>query len=242
MSSLSENWVTEGRIDFEYKKYLLLAYLQSAAAQFSEHKIYPFLNELVLHHRNLTAIKSNAAKVEKHFAKDLTRIDLQNFALHYEKIINDEECMEEIQSIVNYALPRISDHIEIAREIYEEVAQHISISSIGLVPLQNSFGYMLFRNVTSETSVYQYELTIFESMYEKYCGLKTTFMKQYSGTLYNFGEAIKYDLIREHKEMPNPATYLLDCSKAFPFSETVFPVAKRRFVQFLSEERSGPSS
>jgi hypothetical protein len=29
MNKLSENWISEGWIDFEYKKYLLLAYLKN---------------------------------------------------------------------------------------------------------------------------------------------------------------------------------------------------------------------
>src|SRR5437870_3960016 len=125
MNTLNENWITEGRIDFEYKKYLLLAYLQSASQYFSEQKIYPFLNDLVLHHRNLLSIKNNTAKVEKHFPKTLSKLDFENFALHYQAILNDDNCMDEIRSIVDYALPKITSHIEIAREIYEEVEHNI---------------------------------------------------------------------------------------------------------------------
>ncbi len=34
METLNKNWLTEGWMDLEYKKYLLLAYLQETAASF----------------------------------------------------------------------------------------------------------------------------------------------------------------------------------------------------------------
>jgi hypothetical protein len=42
MEKLKENWLTEGLIDFEYKKYVLLAYLKSVKESFSRVELYPF--------------------------------------------------------------------------------------------------------------------------------------------------------------------------------------------------------
>ncbi|MBC8048498.1 MAG: hypothetical protein H7Y00_16990 [Fimbriimonadaceae bacterium] len=234
MQTLNANWVTEGRIDFEYKKYVLLAYLQSAYKEFNEQKIYPFLSELVFHYRNLIALKENTEQVEKQFPKQLDKLDFEKFKLHYEKMIHDDAYMDEINSIVEYAIPRISGHIDIAKDIYEEVENNITISSVGIVPIHNEIGYLLLKaEPQKETAVFHYELTIFENMFEKYRGLKTVFLETYPDKIYNYEEAIKLDLIKKHKHLPNPATYLLHCKKYYPFSETIFPVAKRRFVQFL---------
>lgn len=41
MKTLSENWLTDGWIDFEYKKYILLACLQHVGGQFKEVKLDP---------------------------------------------------------------------------------------------------------------------------------------------------------------------------------------------------------
>ena len=38
MNKLGMNWFTEGRVDFEYKKYVLLAYLQQVHQSFEENK------------------------------------------------------------------------------------------------------------------------------------------------------------------------------------------------------------
>ena len=53
MKNLSENWITEGWVDFEYKKYVLLAYLQHVESQVKEGKLYPPLGELVQHYSKL---------------------------------------------------------------------------------------------------------------------------------------------------------------------------------------------
>ena len=41
MKTLSETWFADGYIDFELKKYVLLAYLQEVSKCFNENKLYP---------------------------------------------------------------------------------------------------------------------------------------------------------------------------------------------------------
>ncbi|MBC8173738.1 MAG: hypothetical protein H7X71_07525 [Chitinophagales bacterium] len=236
MQNLHPNWLTEGHIDFEYKKYILLAYLQSATLDFNDQKIYPFLSDLVFHYRNLIALKENTEITEKQFPKKLSRLDFENFALQFEKMTQDDFYIEEMQSIIAFAIPKIAEHIQIAKEIYDEVDSTISIYAIGIIPLHVEEGYLLIKTpLVKETHVFQYELTIFENTFEKFRGLKTEFIHAYPDTFFNYEEAIKSDLIRTHKQFPNPATYLIQSNKPYPFPETFFPVAKRRFVRFLAQ-------
>ena len=58
-ANLSKNWITEGIIDFEYKKYILLAYLQHIKSEFDERKLYPMLSDLFFHYQNLLQFKEN---------------------------------------------------------------------------------------------------------------------------------------------------------------------------------------
>ena len=55
MKSLSETWFAEGRIDFELKKYTLLAYLQEVNKHFDANKLYPQLADMVFHYNNIVA-------------------------------------------------------------------------------------------------------------------------------------------------------------------------------------------
>ena len=69
MEKLSNDWLTQGLIDFEYKKYLLLAYLQTVKSSFGKGELYPFLADLVFHYRNLQALKENKSLIREAFPR-----------------------------------------------------------------------------------------------------------------------------------------------------------------------------
>ncbi len=235
MSKLSHNWITEGTIDFEYKKYTLLAYLQHISQHFNEQRLYPFLADLIFHHQNLVSLQRNKEAVCKGFPKEVKKIDFDQFKLEYERVMNDSSYIEEIENIINYSLPKIEAHLGNGKEIYNTVETELEIFPIGILPLQTDIGYMLLSNGnSSDTQVFGYEMTFFESATEKYRAMKTHFVSTYIRQFTNTYEAIKLDLIRLNKDLPNPATFVVQSQQAYPFKETLFPIAKRSLVRFLS--------
>src|SRR6266496_1417904 len=103
MKSLSDTWFAEGYIDFELKKYTLLAYLQEINKYFTENKLYPQLSDVIFHYNNLVAFRENKKFLEEHFPKELTGLQMQKLQLLYQQIIEDTEMMHELQEIINYA-------------------------------------------------------------------------------------------------------------------------------------------
>ena len=69
MMTLSETWFMEGNIDFESKKYTLLAYLQRINAYFNESKLYPHLSDIIFHYNNIIAFKDNKRFLQQQFPK-----------------------------------------------------------------------------------------------------------------------------------------------------------------------------
>ena len=59
MKTLSQTWFADGYIDFELKKYTLLAYLQEINKCFCAKKLYPQLADLIFHYNNLVAFREN---------------------------------------------------------------------------------------------------------------------------------------------------------------------------------------
>jgi hypothetical protein len=59
MKTLSETWFADGYIDFELKKYTLLAYLQEINRNFQENKLYPQLADVIFHYNNQAAFHEN---------------------------------------------------------------------------------------------------------------------------------------------------------------------------------------
>jgi hypothetical protein len=237
MKQLHNNWITEGLLDFEYKKYLLLAYLQEVNKGFNESRLYPFLSDLIAHYNNLVSIKENKQQVANSFPKALTKLDIQNFKLHYESIISDAEYMEVIEEIVDYAIPIFKQHLQQGTELYDFVETKLTIFPVGVMPLHNAEGYLFVNsNRKKGTKVYEYSITIFESVNERFRGIKTQHVADYQWSAFQSYENIKIDLIRSIKKFPNPATYAVESEFEFPLTETILPVAKRVLIKEVSKD------
>ena len=135
METLNKNWLTEGWMDLEYKKYLLLAYLQETAARFDEKKLYPRLSELTEHLRSLKLLKEQKVAISKDFPKEITRLDLENFKVEYKNAFEDDDLIKEMDAIIEFAMPEIERNLGIGKEIYEEVEDKLEIFPIGILPL-----------------------------------------------------------------------------------------------------------
>lgn len=235
MTSLSNNWITENHIDFEYKKYLLLAYLQQVSSQFDETRLYPSLSELINHYKNVVILKENKKSLYDSFPERMNSADLSSFKIIYEKILDDDQLMQEIESIVEFSIPQFEKYLADGKKIYDVVESNLHIAPVGIMPLNPSEGYILLKNGgTSETQVYEYQITIFEQSTEKYRGIYTHYLCSYEKTLTNTFENIKGELLRYHKKLPNPATYLIETDKPLPLEETLLPMAKRTLVKYVA--------
>lgn len=235
MNELNKNWITEGLIDFEYKKYLLLAYLQHVNASFNEKKLYPYLSDLLFHYNNLVLIRQNKTVLHENFPKQLSKADFDKLQVIYEAIVNDDKIMQEIEDILSYSIPKFKDQLMTGKEIYDEVEQNISISPIGLSPLYSDEGYLLI-NVQNrkETRVFEYQVTIFENADEKFRGVHTNYLETFTRSISNTFESFKLELIKKYIKLPNPATFLIDSKVDCPFNETLLPIAKRLLVKHIS--------
>ncbi|MFI5163953.1 MAG: hypothetical protein ACHQHP_01765 [Bacteroidia bacterium] len=237
MTALSKNWLTEKHIDFEYKKYLLLAYLQEVSKQFSVTKLYPWLGELIEHYKNAVAVRENKQNLKNLFPQRLSGIDPATKQLTHENILNDDELMQELSTIIEYAIPQFENRVEEGKTVYDIVEDHLYIQPVGIIPLHAECGYMFLRGgETASTNVYEYQITFFEKATEQFKAIHTHFIKTFASTISTTFQSIKSDLIRENKSIPNPAVYSIETEMALPLEETFLPIAKRMLVRHLSQE------
>jgi hypothetical protein len=235
MAELTKNWLTEKHIDFEYKKYLLLAYLQDVKNKFDSNRLYPWLGELIEHYRNIVAVRDNKQNLMHHFPQRLSGIN-ENGQLSYEYVVSDNDLMKELETIVAYAIPQIETRVEEGKTIYDIVEDHLYIQPIGVIPLQPDCGYMFLKGgKKASTNVYEYQITLFENASERFKAIHTHFVKSFSRNLSTTFQSIKSELIRENKHLPNPAAYSIETEMTLPLEETFLPIAKRMLVRYLSQ-------
>jgi len=61
--------------------------------------------------------------------------------------------------------------------------------------------------------------------------MKTKHLKTIpQGEIHSEAGSIKLDIIREHPDLPNPATFEFHTDLAFPFIETILPISKRKLM------------
>jgi hypothetical protein len=234
MKTLGADWITDKHIDFEYKKYVLLDYLQDVNENFEASKLYPALSDLVFHYRNLLTLKENKSQLYGRFPEHIDRIDGQAFKWLYKKDGDEDAIMQELEDIINYSLPQLEKHLNTGRRLYDNVEGHLSISPVGLIPLYALEGYFFLREGNQATRIYEYQITLFEKPDEVYRGIHAKYINSCKRSIDNTYEDIKLQLIRQNRKLPNPATYAIETDMELPLDETFLPIAKRVLVKYIN--------
>lgn len=236
MNTLQDNWLTEGLIDFEYKKYQLLAYLKKVKDSFKRIELYPYLSDLVFHYRNLITLRENKMIIGDSFPKELSSESLRKLEISYRKMVEDDNVMREIESIMEYALPQFKASLDEGSFIYEFVESKCEISPVGLTMLYAKEGYLfVVQPPEKETNIYRYHVTFFEQSSEPMRGIQTSFVETRMRSIATTYENMKMALAKKYSAMPNPAAYLVVSKLKFPHVQTLMPVAKRLLVKEISK-------
>ena len=233
--TLSTTWFTEGSIDFELQKYRLLAYLKEVNAYFGASKLYPQLSDVIFHFNNLKSFRENKQFLEQQFPRRMDAIDLQRLEIVYEKMLADDELMNELEHITHYAMAQMKTTIDSGARLYDEVEHQLLIEPIGILPLYKNEGFVLLRYGNySETRAYNYTVTLFEEQDAKYKGIRLQYLKSWPRSILHTYESIKKELVRYESVLRNPAFYCLETPLELPLDETILPVAKRVLVRYLA--------
>lgn len=235
MQKLPINWLTAGLIDFEYKKYLLLAYLQTAKAEFGHQRLYPLFSDLIMHYQNLKQVKEHKKLVYESFPQRITRADFKKLELVYKKIVEDDETMQQIEEVIEFATPLFSKTLEEGKEVYDFIERHLEISPVGITPMYFNEGYLFLDAFPGkETQVYVYRISVFENAYEKYRGINTQLLRTVRRGLSLTHEHLKVQLVKENQELPNPATFVVISRVPCPLDSALLPIAKRSLVKYVT--------
>jgi hypothetical protein len=228
MTTLPKNWITNGHVDFEYKKYQLLAYLQETNKHFNQMKLYPVLSDLMDHYRDLNELKASRSEFKELFPKRLDSIDFQKGKLNYQSKVSEDGLMKELSMITEFALPKLVSQIEEGKTIYDYVADQLEFEPVGIVPIYNREGYILMSiEKKNEVHAFRYKSNVLHFAGEHFRNISMWLIGVFQRSLANTFERIKMTLIREIKELPNPATWRIHSQQEFPIEETLVPISKR---------------
>jgi len=237
MKHLAHNWLTEGLIDYEYKKYLLLAYFKGIKDEFEASKLYPYLSDLIFHYQNLLTVKEHKKLLYESFPQKISQVDFKKLKLQYENLIEDDALMQELEEIISFALPNFKRLLQEGKNLYEYVEQHLEIMPVGISPLYQEEGYMfLHEEILRHIQVYEYQISVFDSADNQYRGIHIHYLETIQKSIFETFENLKINLLRKYEKMPNPATFLVNAKLPYPLEETLLPIAKRVLVRHITQK------
>ncbi len=90
-------------------------------------------------------------------------LDMRKLEIVYERMLTDDELMQELEHITQYALDEMKGTISEGAEIYEFVEKKMQVEPVGIMPLYKNEGYIFLRyGAYSEVRIYNYSITLFE--------------------------------------------------------------------------------
>lgn len=215
-------------MDFEYKKYILLAYLKSCRESFEATRLYPPLGSLVKHYHDLTELNKSLEQLTHSFPRELSGFDFNKLRLEYQQQKLMDENMATISEVVEFAIPTMKEAIEEGKGIYDFVEKNIEIQPVGIMPVYSRDGYIFIHvDQSTDVHIFQYQHSVIVSSEENLRSLTLNYISREVKSLNNTFEQIKLKLISTFKELPQPATYLCVSKLQFPLMETIIPVTKR---------------
>lgn len=231
---LSKSWYMEPAIDFELKKYTLLAFLQKTQAAFNKKQIEPFYLKLKELHKELIAFHEQKQQFEENLPKHIHSIDWEKQLVNYEINLQEQNSFFiEIDKIVDYSGKQIKKQIDIAENIIEEINQGLTIFPLGIQPLYKDEGYLFLMN--KKIYVFQYSLNrIYKNNDDDMYYLNTSYIDEYRYSISNTLEHIKLKLHKQESKFGIPATYVVENTGAdIPLWETLLPLAKNIFINYI---------
>jgi hypothetical protein len=236
-SRLTLNLFTKVQDDYEKRQYIILAELKKISEQFQYYKIYPHLSRLVELRNTLKDVIARLSDLRNKFPRRVSKIDWVNQTIEHEVVFVDGTDLNAVENLINWALPEIERVIHEGVTIHEYVENELTVEHVGILPNYRDEGYFFVPdNRHKKLKLFRFELSIFKSSEDEYRSLKTRFLKALQqGVVQLSPGSIKLELIREEKELPNPATYAFDTSLDFPFDQTILPVAKRKLMLAISD-------
>ena len=118
METLNPTWYLEPPIDFEHKQYLLFAHLQVVDGSFLRKQVSPYLLRLERIERELVAFERAWQEIRRDFDRQ-RYLWFPNPKLQGEQ----DELVEMVREIVEFAQPQIHQRIETGYRILERYRQ-----------------------------------------------------------------------------------------------------------------------
>jgi len=235
MKKLQSDWFIQNWIDAEYQKYVVMAYLQAVRQNFTDDKLFPDLTDLRSHYADGIRFSRGKDSLNAAFPKRVSGVTGPPPRIEYKSEVTDPAFITEMDAIMEFALPRFQEMLTEGQQRWSDIAGSLTLAPVGLMPLRPEEGYLLlYVTNQSEAHIYQFSLAFYSDQEPGGRMVHLRYVEAVRTSLVNTFENIKLDLIRRHRQLPNPATYRLETSRTYPIQETLLPIARQLLAQAVA--------
>lgn len=222
-------WLEKGPLDLEYKQYKLLAYLKQVDRDWNDYILYPHLSNIVEYNSILNGIRKNKKEIEEMFPKEASGIDIEKMEIVYEtKPQPNTELGEELTEIIDWGIDRLDEYSQVGIIIYEDIAEDIKLSTIGLDSITKDEGYIIFFDEMIQIYYYNVGQILMDNEGGRY--MMTKKYKECEREKFQTPEDIKLQLVKESDWFSVPNFYCVEGHKPYPLEQTVLPIVKRKIL------------
>ena len=90
MAKLNTTWIVEDLIDYEYKKYKVLDYLQKVQYQFDDYALYPYFTDLICNYNIIKQLKMRGELTDNTYGNNMSSLELIKFKAQYERLLENK--------------------------------------------------------------------------------------------------------------------------------------------------------
>jgi len=228
MKKLPIDWFAQGRLDAEYQQYVLLAYLQAVQQNFLADKLCPDLPDLRQHYETGVRFAKGKGTLNAAFPRRATGIAGPPPRIEYTAEVTDDEFMAEVDATMAFALPRFNAALTEGQQRWVDILATLTLAPVGLMPLRPEEGYLLLHATNqTDTQVYYFAMTLYTQQEPGGRLVQFHYVETVRKSLATTFESMKLDLIRRHRHLPNPATFMLESQRPYPVQETLLPIARQ---------------
>lgn len=152
MVKLDNDWLTTEPIDFEHKKYIMLAYEQTHTKMLDEKKLYPSMDDII-DKIKISKDFLDKVKVFENSKQVIDKIDVKKAEITRHSLINDKS-VDEIKDIATFSKDILVDLYIKYRNFMDEVNENIVISGYCINFLDPYDGFIILKYGTKEKLLY----------------------------------------------------------------------------------------
>lgn len=234
--TMSTDWLINNPIDFEHKKYTLLAYFKKIDSLLEENKLYPTFTELSLHLASLQTLSKEKVILytDKMFKSFDDEVLLKEIKAKELPLLSSDE-FDEINKIIKYSSTKFYDYFNIFKSYWS-----IVYDSVTIVPKKNKKnlnsdrGYFFYvEKKTNKQYVWEYIIKKYTpELNEFYTEVNLIFEGDKNSS--NISEIIeKYSNMESYVKRQTLPIFNLKATDEYPLFETLLPLFKRKLLSYI---------